>query len=92
MVNNSDSEPVPEPGIPGALVRPRMSASRNVLNAALLRRPTAELRPVLADLGAVVSSRERVAFQPELVFSKTMGWQSCPAATKAFSEVHVRET
>ena len=41
-VSSSLSEPELAPGMPGALVCPRISALRNVLNAALFRRPTGD--------------------------------------------------
>lgn len=95
-VNSSVSVARCEPP-PGLLPRPRESAFRNVLNAALLRRPTGD-DPVSAprappeDLGAVVSSREPAACQPDGPPLKSTGWQSWPAATRESSEVHVRVT
>jgi hypothetical protein len=68
-VNSSVSVASCEPP-PGPLPRPRESALRNVLNAALLRRPTGD-DPVSAprvppeDLGAEVSSSEPTVCQPD---------------------------
>ena len=68
-VNSSVSVASCEPP-PGLLPRPRESALRNVLNAALLRRPTGD-DPVSAPrvppeaLGAEVSSSEPTACQPD---------------------------
>jgi hypothetical protein len=70
--------------------------------AALFKRPTGAPPPVppaargvegiLEDLGPCTSSRDPMGFQPAEVPWKRTGWQSCPAATRASSAVHVSVT
>ena len=91
-VNSSDS--AEGPGAPGTFEIPRESALRNVLNAALLSRPTGDAppRPARAApppvLFAFGSSSVPVSSHPLLLPEKTSGWQSWPAAMREFSEVH----
>jgi len=71
---------------------PRESAFLKVVNAALLSLPTGlALELLVADLGAVVSSRLPTAAQPEAEPEKRIGWQSCPAATRESSDTNVRD-
>ena len=75
---------------------PRVSTLRKAANAPVFRRPTLPWLPNPArasgDLGALTSSRVPASCHPASEPANTTGRQSCPAATRAFSEVQTKLT
>lgn len=90
----SSVPPLPPGELPEGTFRvPRVSASLNVLKAALLRRPVPTRLGVDAvDLLTDGSSKDPTVFQPFWFPWNKTGWQSWPAAIKASSAVQVKVT